>query len=92
LPGCVTMQKRLVALGPQQLAMPEGVLRGHTFHYSSCATTQPFYLRTTRPDTAQTPHAGEALYQVGPLQASYFHAWFASSPAATVALFKKPQP
>jgi cobyrinic acid a,c-diamide synthase len=91
LPGCVTMQKRLVALGPQQLAMPEGVLRGHTFHYSSCATTQPFDLRTTRPDTAQTPHAGEALYQVGPLQASYFHAWFASSPAATAALYKKPQ-
>ena len=87
LPGRVTMQKRLVALGPQQLAMLEGVLRGHTFHYSTSTTPLLADLRTTRPDSEQTPHAGEALYQVGSIQASYFHAWFASSPAATAALF-----
>jgi cobyrinic acid a,c-diamide synthase len=87
LPGTVTMQKRLAALGPQQLALPAGVLRGHTFHYSTCATTLPDDYRTARPDQAPAPDAGEAVYRVGSIQASYFHAWFASSPAATAALF-----
>lgn len=87
LPGTVTMQKRLAALGPQQLALLEGVLRGHTFHYSTCATPLATSLRTARPDCAPAPQAGEALYQLGSIRASYFHAWFASSPAATAALF-----
>ncbi len=87
LPGTVTMQKRLAALGPQQLALLEGVLRGHSFHYSTCATPLAASLRTARPDCAPAPDAGEALYQLGSIRASYFHAWFASSPAATAALF-----
>ena len=93
LPGTVTMQKRLAALGPQQLAMNGGVLRGHTFHYSICATPLAASMRTTRPDCEPRADAGEALYQVGSIQASYFHAWFASSPAATAALFaSSPKP
>lgn len=87
LPGTVTMQKRLAALGPQQLALEAGVLRGHTFHYSTCATPLPAQTRTARPDCAPAAQAGEALYQLGSIRASYFHAWFASSPAATAALF-----
>ena len=87
LPGTVTMQKRLAALGPQQLSTPAGVLRGHTFHYSTCATTLLAPHRTTRPNQALSPDAGEAVYREGSIQASYFHAWFASSPAATAALF-----
>ena len=39
LPGRVVMQKRLAALGPQQLTLPAGTLRGHTFHYSRCEST-----------------------------------------------------
>jgi len=87
LPGVVTMQKRLAALGPQQLVLEGHALRGHTFHYSTCATTLVATHRTARPDCEPMPEAGEALYQVGSIRASYFHAWFASSPAATAALF-----
>ena len=90
LSGTVTMQKRLAALGPQQLATNDGVLRGHTFHYSTCATPLAARFRTARPDCEPAPDAGEALYQVGSIRASYFHAWFASNPAATAALFAPP--
>ncbi|MDP3325069.1 cobyrinate a,c-diamide synthase [Hydrogenophaga sp.] len=90
LPGTVTMQKRLAALGPQQLVMDGGLLRGHTFHYSTCATPLPAHHRTARPDCEPAPDAGEGVYQVGPIRASYFHAWFASSPAATAELFAAP--
>jgi len=31
-------------------------------------------------------HGGEALYRAGSLHASYFHAWFASSPRAVAHL------
>jgi cobyrinic acid a,c-diamide synthase len=92
LPGTVTMQKRLAALGPQQLALPEGVLRGHTFHYSTCATSLTGVHRTSRPKLAPAPDAGEAVYQVGSIRASYFHAWFAASPAAAAALFSPATP
>ena len=90
LPGTVTMQKRLAALGPQQLVLEAGTLRGHTFHYSTCATPLQARWRTARPGCEPTPEAGEALYRVGSIQASYFHAWFASCPAAVVALFSPP--
>jgi cobyrinic acid a,c-diamide synthase len=90
LPGTVTMQKRLAALGPQQLVMDGGMLRGHTFHYSTCATPLSTNHRTARPDCEPAPDAGEALYQVGSIRASYFHAWFASSPEATAELFAAP--
>lgn len=92
LPGTVTMQKRLAALGPQQLVLPEGVLRGHTFHYSTCATTLTGAYRTARSHQEPGPDTGEAVYQLGSIRASYFHAWFAASPAATAALFTTPTP
>jgi cobyrinic acid a,c-diamide synthase len=91
LPGGATMQKRLAGLGPQRLAVGSDVLRGHTFHYSTCETPQPVAARTRRPaDSPQAPAArpsGEAVYVRGSVRASYFHAWFASSPGATSRLF-----
>nr|WP_286197269.1 cobyrinate a,c-diamide synthase [Variovorax boronicumulans] len=90
LPGRVQMQPRLAALGPQQLALPDGLLRGHTFHYSTCETPLAPAARTARPGLASAPDAGEALLQHGSIRASYFHAWFASSPAATASLFTWP--
>lgn len=86
-PGEVTMHKRLAALGPQQLRLPGGTLRGHTFHYSTTATPLQARLRTARPDSDPMPDAGEALWQQGAVRASYFHAWFPSCPEAVVALF-----
>ena len=90
LPGEVTMHKRLAGLGPQQLALRSGTLRGHTFHYSTTSTTLPFAARTSRPDTQPSADAGEAVWQRGSVRASYFHAWFASCPAAVVELFTAP--
>ncbi|WP_367065577.1 cobyrinate a,c-diamide synthase [Oryzisolibacter sp. LB2S] len=87
LPGRVTQQQRLAGLGPQQLTLPQGVLRGHTFHYSRFDSPAPVATRTARRGQAVTPDAGEAVYRQGSLRASYFHAWFASSPAATASLF-----
>jgi cobyrinic acid a,c-diamide synthase len=86
LPGKVVMQKRLAALGPQQLPLPAGALRGHTFHYSRCETPlEP--VRHTESVRGDSRGVGEAVYRVGAVQASYFHAWFPSSPAATASLF-----
>lgn len=92
LPGEVTMHKRLAGLGPQQLTLAEGTLRGHTFHYSTTATPLLSAARTARPDAEPQPDAGEALWQHQSVRASYFHAWFASCPAAAAALFKPALP
>jgi len=87
LPGRVTMQQRLAALGPQQLALHAGTLRGHTFHYSIAMTEVAEVARTARPGQAPVPGAGEAVYRLGAVRASYFHPWFASCPEAAAELF-----
>ena len=93
LPGSVTLQKRLAALGPQQLDVSGTgggqTLRGHTFHYSTCATDLPVIARTQAAPGRKLRGEGEALYVVGSVKASYFHPWFASDPAAAAALFLK---
>ena len=91
LPGSVTLQKRLAALGPQQLEVGGGVLRGHAFHYSTCATVLPAAARTQAAPGRKLRGEGEALYVQGSVKASYFHAWFASNPAAAAGLFLKGQ-
>ncbi|RZT01256.1 cobyrinic acid a,c-diamide synthase [Duganella sp. CF402] len=84
LPGAVAMQPRLAGLGSQGLETPQGILRGHTFHYSKLATeVAPAAYTIKHPSAIQ----GEAVYRVGSLTASYFHAYFASNPAASAALF-----
>jgi cobyrinic acid a,c-diamide synthase len=84
LPGCIALQPRLAGLGPQALETAHGQLRGHTFHYSSLDTDAAPAAHTVKhPSGAQ----GEALYRVGSLTASYFHAYFPSCPAAVAALF-----
>ncbi|WP_371736305.1 cobyrinate a,c-diamide synthase [Acidovorax sp. SRB_14] len=90
LPGAATLQRRLAGLGPQQLDWGGQVLRGHTFHYSTLASGAPEVARTARPGEASAPGAGEALYRHGSIHASYFHAWFPSSPAAVAALLGGP--
>ncbi|PIF26398.1 cobyrinic acid a,c-diamide synthase [Acidovorax sp. 56] len=86
LPGHVRMQKRLAALGPQQLVVDGHTLRGHTFHYSTAQSDAPVVSRTSRPDEPVAADAGEALYRLGSIHASYFHAWFPSSPVAVAHL------
>ncbi|MES2073229.1 MAG: cobyrinate a,c-diamide synthase [Pseudomonadota bacterium] len=84
LQGTVVMQNRLAALGPQAWNTPQGILRGHAFHYSRFETA-------LQAETHTQKHAntapGEAIYRAGNLTASYFHSYFPSSPEATAALF-----
>ncbi len=93
LPGSVTLQKRLAALGPQQLELGGAgsgqILRGHAFHYSTCATELPVAARTQAAPGRKLRGEGEALYVAGSVKASYFHAWFASHPVAAAGLFLK---
>ncbi|MHB1200313.1 MAG: cobyrinate a,c-diamide synthase [Polaromonas sp.] len=89
LPGRVLMQQRLAALGPQQLEVAGGALRGHTFHYSTCATPLQAASRTQAAPGRLLRGQGEALYVAGSVRASYFHAWFASNPVAAASLFLK---
>lgn len=83
LPGGAVMQPRLAALGGQALPLPEGMLRGHTFHYSRLDTTLTPALHASTPDG----RPGEAVYRAGRLVASYVHAYFPSNPGAVAALF-----
>jgi cobyrinic acid a,c-diamide synthase len=84
LPGHIALQPRLAGLGPQALETAHGLLRGHTFHYSRLETDVAPEAHTVKhPSGAQ----GEALYRIGSLTASYFHAYFPSCPAAVAALF-----
>lgn len=84
LQGQVAMQTRLAGIGSQGMALPQGLLRGHTFHYSHIETDVTPIARTTKHPSGD---AGEAIYQTGSLRASYFHAYFPSCPAAVAALF-----
>lgn len=85
LPGEAAMQPRLAAIGLHEAALPEGTLRGHSFHYSRLATPMAPLLHT-RP--ARAGRGGEAVYRHGRLTASYFHAYFPSNPAAACALLR----
>lgn len=84
LPGSAAMQTRLAALGPQAVALPEGELRGHTFHHS-VASVAPGPIALGR-----CPAGGataEAVYRIGALTASYIHFYFPSNPRAAARLF-----
>jgi cobyrinic acid a,c-diamide synthase len=83
LPGQAAMQKKLAALGLQEVELPEGTLRGHTFHYSHSATPLAALAQASRPDG----RPGEAIYRQQRLTASYMHLYFPSNPQATARLF-----
>ena len=83
LPGITRMQTRLAALGLQRAELPEGPLRGHSFHHSRCETPLAPLLLASTPEGGE----GEAIYRSGRLTASYVHFYFPSNPAATARLF-----
>ncbi|NIF55031.1 cobyrinate a,c-diamide synthase [Burkholderia sp. Ax-1724] len=84
VPGHATLQKRFAALGMQQIDSLHGPLTGHTFHYSKLSTPLAPLRFATR---AHSDAAGEAVYRVGPIVATYMHAYWPSNPAFTAALF-----
>jgi cobyrinic acid a,c-diamide synthase len=84
LPGRAALQPRLVNLGLHSLALPQGTLRGHTFHHSRAEIA----LDPIATSTPNRPHGrGEAVYRVNRLTATYMHLYFPSNPAAVAALF-----
>lgn len=85
LAGHATMQKRFTNLGMQEIELPEGTLRGHTFHHSKLETplTPIAQAADVRPGGR-----GEPAYRAGRLHASYLHAYFPSNPQATARLFQ----
>ncbi len=84
LAGEATMQKRLAALALQAVDMPEGRLRGHTYHHSLTSTQLQPIARGLSPNGGR---GAEAVYREGRLTASYVHFYFPSNPQAIAALF-----
>ncbi|WP_273825947.1 MULTISPECIES: cobyrinate a,c-diamide synthase [Pseudomonas] len=83
LAGEAVMQKRLAALALQAVELPEGLLRGHTYHHSLTTTELAPIAR------GQSPNGGrgaEAVYREGRTTASYVHFYFPSNPRAVAAL------
>ena len=85
LEGAALMQGKLAGLGLQEVELPEGVLRGHSFHYSRADTLLEPIARGRNPNDGET---AEAVYRVDRLTASYIHFYFPSNPEATAALFR----
>ncbi|MFA7269429.1 MAG: cobyrinate a,c-diamide synthase [Sterolibacterium sp.] len=83
LPAQVIMQPRLAALGLQAVSLPEGDIRGHTFHHSRLATMLAPLVQATDPNGGM----GEAVYRLGKLTASYVHFYFPSNAQAAAKLF-----
>jgi cobyrinic acid a,c-diamide synthase len=84
LEGAALMQGKLAALGLQEVDLPEGSLRGHSFHYSRADTPLTPIAQGTNPNGGATT---ESVYRVGQLTASYIHFYFPSNPEAVAALF-----
>lgn len=85
LPGRAVMQKRLAALALQEAALPEGTLRGHTFHHSLVESPEAPLVRGLCPNDKPV---AEAVYRIGRLTASYIHFYLPSNPRAAAELLR----
>jgi cobyrinic acid a,c-diamide synthase len=84
LRGRAALQPRLVALGLQDVALPEGAVRGHTFHHVQADVEAPPIAVAVNPNGAP---GREAVYRDRRLTASFVHVYFPSDPEAAVRLF-----
>lgn len=85
LPGEARMQKRLAALALQAVTLPEGTLRGHTFHHSLLDSREAPLARGVCPNDKPV---AEAVFRRGRLTASYIHFYLPSDPDAAAALLR----
>ncbi len=85
LPGRAWLEGRLQGLGLQAAPLPEGELRGHTFHHTRAVVGLDPLTHCQRAREGGSP--GEAVYRDGRLTATYLHAWFPSNPEAVARLF-----
>ncbi|UPG94148.1 cobyrinate a,c-diamide synthase [Luteibacter aegosomatissinici] len=84
LRGHATMQPRMAALGMQAVALPEGDLRGHSFHYAQASVDAAPLAHASNPNGGPT---AEAVYRRGRMTASFVHFYFPSHPDAAARLF-----
>ncbi len=84
LPGHGVMQQRLANLGLHSVELPEGEMRGHTFHHSQMESS---LTPVARSQGVRKGRRGEAVYREDRLHASYLHLYFPSNPAAVAQLF-----
>jgi len=85
LPGSAIMQQKLANLGMHSMQLPEGEIRGHTFHHSIMETNmQPI----TITNSTRKKGRGEAVYRHERLHATYLHMYFPSNPTACAKLFR----
>jgi cobyrinic acid a,c-diamide synthase len=73
-------------LGLQAVSMPEGSLRGHSFHFSRSRIRLDPLASGRCPNGEAT---AEAVYRKGSLTASYMHFYFPSNPLAVARLFSR---
>ncbi|HVX06085.1 MAG TPA: cobyrinate a,c-diamide synthase [Rhodanobacteraceae bacterium] len=84
LRGRAVVQPRLAALGLQEVALPEGTLRGHTFHHAQAE------IGPTPIATAVDPNGSpsrEPVYRDHRFTAGFAHFYFPSNPEAALRLF-----
>lgn len=84
LPGNAVIQSQLANLGLHSVSLPEGELRGHTFHHSrmQCDLEPVAYSASARQHGKP-----ESVYRQTRLTASYLHFYFPSNPEASAQLF-----
>lgn len=85
LSGSAALQPRLTALALQEVTLPEGELRGHSYHHSRLQSpVQPLAL-------GRCPNGkpvAEAVYRLNRLTATYIHFYLPSNPQAAAALLR----
>lgn len=84
LRGSARMQSRLGGLGMQSVQLPEGSLRGHTFHYAAAEVHEAPLVQAANPDGGPSR---EAVYRRGRFTASFVHFYFPPAPEAALRLF-----
>lgn len=90
IPGRARLEPRLMGLGLQSASLPEGELRGHSFHHTRAEVDWPASAHCRRARDGGT--APEAIYRDRRLTAGYLHMYFPSNPAAVAALFRIDRP
>ena len=85
LAGSAALQPRLTALALQEVTLPEGELRGHSYHHSRLDSPLEPLVRGRCPNGKPV---AEAVYRLGRLTASYIHFYLPSNPEAAAALLR----
>ncbi|TRO32986.1 cobyrinate a,c-diamide synthase [Pseudomonas sp. ALS1131] len=85
LSGSAALQPRLTALALQDVTLPEGELRGHSYHHSRLESPLEPVAQGRCPNGKPV---AEAVYRLGRLTASYIHFYLPSNPEAAAALLR----